>query len=351
VEEAAEGPGVRERTEEASEGEQEPLLLGEIEERLVGVARRCGEYDRGLRGQLRTVHELTVREQSSLSRFLRQVESAVYDEDDCDWALEQLRRGAPLIAQTRDALHAPDAPGTAAARARAILSRSEFRATPEADEVAKEPKEEKVPEETWWDRFWRQLADWLKGWLESDRKEKRARSDLALGSGAGGGLAGVMIVVVTAAVVGLLAWLALRATGRGNPTGEVQEISRAPEAAHAPDPLNALSRPPETWAALADELAARGEYRAAVRSLYLALLSRLHRDGTIDYDPTLSNWDYFRQFKGSRQALDAFRELTYRFDFTYYGNLGVSAEGYAVFRQLSRPFLLAAPVDREAASA
>ena len=65
-------------------------------------------------------------------------------------------------------------------------------------------------------------------------------------------------------------------------------------AALARNPMNALSRPPEGWADLADALAAKGEYREAMRNLYLALLSRLHRDGAIHYDPTLSNWDYLR---------------------------------------------------------
>ncbi len=67
------------------------------------------------------------------------------------------------------------------------------------------------------------------------------------------------------------------------------------------DPMSALSKRPETWAGLADELAAKGEFREAIRHLYLALLSRLHRDGVIDYDPTKSNWDYLLAFKGCRR--------------------------------------------------
>ena len=121
------------------------------------------------------------------------------------------------------------------------------------------------------------------------------------------------------------------------------------DAAQAADPTNALSRPPEGWAHLADELAARGEYREAVRSLYLALLSRLHRDGAILYDSTLSNWDYLRHFKGQREWLPPFRELTYRFDFAWYGNLPVGQDGYDAFRTLCAPLL--APRAPEAARA
>ncbi len=114
--------------------------------------------------------------------------------------------------------------------------------------------------------------------------------------------------------------------------------------------MSALARPPEGWAHLADELAAQGEYREAVRSLYLALLSRLHREGAILYDSTLSNWDYLRDFKGRRDWLPPFRELTRRFDFAWYGNLPVGADGYHDFRALTQP-LLTAPAQLEAPGA
>jgi hypothetical protein len=114
--------------------------------------------------------------------------------------------------------------------------------------------------------------------------------------------------------------------------------------------MSALARPPEGWAHLADEFAAKGQYRDAVRSLYLALLSRLHREGAILYDSTLSNWDYLRQFKGRREWLPPFRELTRRFDFAWYGNLPVGADGYRDFRALTSP-LLSAPAQTEATGA
>ena len=121
-------------------------------------------------------------------------------------------------------------------------------------------------------------------------------------------------------------------------------------AALAGNPDHALSRPPEGWAHLADALAAKGEYREAVRNLYLALLSRLHRDGAIHYDETLSNWDYLRAFRGRPEVKAPFRELTRRFDFAWYGNVPVGVDGYTEFRTLTAP-LLAAPPVQEAAGA
>ncbi len=312
-----------------------PPPLHEIQQRLLQLAADCEVDDPAVADQLRSVEGLTSREQTGLSRFLHEVESAAYDDDDCEGAAEQLKQAAPLLAQTRDALR-QRSPQEAAARARDILQRPEFAPIPPDTEPEKQ-----APAETWWERFWQALERWLR---ESDRTSRRERASTQLpSSGGGSGFASLLLVVLIAAVVGVLAWLILRKREQATGDGAAGDGLIGTQLPVEADPQNALSRPPEGWAHLADELAARGEYREAVRSLYLALLSRLHRDGVIDYDPTLSNWDYFRQFKRSRASLDGFRELTFRFDFTYYGNLGATAEGYAVFRQLSQPFLTPTP--------
>jgi len=153
--------------------------------------------------------------------------------------------------------------------------------------------------------------------------------------------------VLVAAVLIALAYLLIAGRSRSVANAGVEVITTAdPEL--AVDPRSALSRAPEGWAGLADELAARGEFREAVRSLYLALLSKLHRLGAIDYDPAYSNWDYFRGFKGRGEWLPPFKELTLRFDFAYYGHLPVDVAGYRTFRTLTQPLLA---VDPEAADA
>ncbi|MFP2913194.1 DUF4129 domain-containing protein [Pyxidicoccus sp. 3LFB2] len=168
----------------------------------------------------------------------------------------------------------------------------------------------------------------------------------------GGAVANALVVLLVTLTVVVLGGLLLMylTKGRKDAGGGGLEVSTVDAAALAGDPAHALSRPPEGWAHLADELAARGEYREAVRSLYLALLSRLHRDGAILYDVTLSNWDYLRQFRGRAEWKPPFRELTRRFDFAWYGNVPVGAEGYREFRTLTQP-LLAAPPPQEAAGA
>ena len=154
-------------------------------------------------------------------------------------------------------------------------------------------------------------------------------------------MANILVVALIAAVLVVLVLVLLKALGKDAKDGEGSglEVSTQDAATLAADPTNALSRPPESWAHLADELAARGEYREAVRGLYLALLSRLHHQGAIHYDPRLSNWDYLRQFRGRSEWMPSLRELTLRFDFAWYGNLPVGERGYRDFRALCAPML------------
>lgn len=261
--------------------------------------------------------------------------------------------GTPARAQQTEApvSHAARTDARSAqTHARDILSRPEFQVPePEAPEGPATPKVEEPPGA--FQRFLKWLAEALEKLFERDENTPVRSTTPITTSGSGMGMANVLVVVLIAAVLVVLALLLLRALGdKTKEAGPQLEVSTQDATTLAADPMNALSRPPEGWAHLADELAARGEYREAVRGLYLALLSRLHRDGVIHYDTTLSNWDYLRQFRSRREWLPSFRELTLRFDFAWYGNLPVGADGYRDFRALCSP-ILSTPSTAEAASA
>lgn len=295
----------------------------------------------------RTLDTLSPTEAPKFQRLVRDVERDVVENEDCG-ALDRLEQGITLATQTAE-LEKQQADARAAqARAKDILARPEFQvADPEA------PKEEKVAEEQPPGLFQRFLK-WLGEWLEKlfRRAEPTATRAPSSSGASGQSVANVLVVVLIAAAVVSAALALLRALGKMKPGEDsALEVSTQDASTLAADPMNALSRPPEGWAHLADELAARGEYREAVRSLYLALLSRLHRDGVIHYDTTLSNWDYLRQFRSRREWVPSFRELTLRFDFAWYGNLPVGADGYHAFRTLCAPMLAATPTTPEAAGA
>ncbi len=161
--------------------------------------------------------------------------------------------------------------------------------------------------------------------------------------------ANVVMVGVVAVIAVVLVLLFLKFRRPPAPAEELALATMPLDGAAASDPMSALSRPVETWASQADALAARGEFRDAIRHLYLALLARFHAEGRISYEPTRSNWEYLRDLKNSNEARP-FRELTRRFDFAWYGHLFTDAEAYQVFRQLTAPLLASPQPSPEASS-
>ena len=315
-----------------------PASREELARRVEAMSQAC-EDSEDLAEALRGVETLGPAETAKLMRLVRDVETDVNEGESCE-ALTRLHQGLELAAQTAELEQKREEPGAVQARARDILARPEFQVPgPQAPEEEAASPEAPGP----WQRFMSWLSELLERLFRRDvQPDARPRSfDGASGESA----ANVLVVALIAGVLVVLALVLLRALG-ANKGGEGEaplEVSSQDAASLAADPMNALSRPPEGWAHLADELAARGEYREAVRGLYLALLSRLHRDGVIHYDTSLSNWDYLRQFRSRREWVPSFRELTLRFDFAWYGNLPVGAEGYRDFRTLCAPMLAPAP--------
>ncbi|HEY8210113.1 MAG TPA: DUF4129 domain-containing protein [Myxococcaceae bacterium] len=309
-----------------------PATANQLTTHTLQLAKDCEVQADEVRPQLRALSRLDGGQRLAYQRFLDRLGWYV-DDGECDdartllfHALDQVN----LAAEQKTG----QGPESASVRARAILDRPEFQQPP--PRKAK-PKEEPGPtEETAWNRFWRRMGEWLREFLRPRRDVQPREVDLSPGGGEV--MANGLAVVLVAAVLAVLAWLVLRRprrAGNADPEPDVVSSPLAPPGVQE----SALSRPPEGWAALADELASKGQYREAVRGLYLAALSRLHREGALDYDPSLSNWDHVRRYKGPPPWKPPFRELTLRFDFVFYGNVGGTAEGYRDFRALSRPLL------------
>lgn len=286
-----------------------------------------------MRVDLGPMERVTPGEQSSLSRLITRVERRAYEDEDCEGAEADLREGLRLYAELQDQPAPVDAQGTV----KSILSRREFQTGPDPDAPAvEEPEAPEAP--GWLARLFKAIWEWLS--KQRDDERERPLPTEPSGSPAMAGANAVMIgaLVLVAAV---LLFILIRSFKRKKT--EQTELDESGGLTQQPldhDTMSALSKPPETWAGLADELAAKGEYREAIRHLYLALLSRLHRDGVIDYDPTLSNWEYLFAFKGASSLKAGFKELTRRFDFAWYGNLGVDSLAYAMFRKVAEPLLV-----------
>jgi hypothetical protein len=324
----------------------EQVPASELRQRLESVAEDCEFSTEGLTENLEAASSLSPAEQAKLGRLVRTVEGLAYETEDCEKATQALSQGLAMARQTAQLEQASADAKAASARARGILSRPEFAVAPPPPEKADAEKADEPP--GWWQRFMDGLSKWLEELFKRQRDPIRSGPNLAPTSGAS--VANALAIILIGVTLVVLAVVLMRAFIKPDQEGAQLEVNTYESSALSQDPMSALSRPPEGWAHLADELAARGEYREAVRSLYLALLSRLHREGAILYDSTLSNWDYLRNFKGRREWLPPFRELTRRFDFAWYGNLPVGPDGYRDFRALTQP-ILAAPSTPEATGA
>lgn len=306
----------------------------ELGSRLERVAKQCRFSSRVDREALADFDSLNEKERGAATRFVNRVERDAIDNEDCESAEAEVISGLQQLRAARKLQVEVDAEASRA-DAQAILARPEFQTvppTPEADEE-KAADEEESWFWKWWDRVWDALRDFLKD-NRSDPPDNVSNAPL----GGPLGAASVVMVLVLVLIVLVVVVLVMRFAKKDETVGP--DVATSPlEEGLSSDPMSALSRPARTWASLADELAARGEYREAIRHLYLALLARLHAEGRITYDPSRSNWEYLRELKASAAVKGAFRELTRRFDFAWYGHLLVDSLSYGTFRELTAPLL------------
>lgn len=284
--------------------------------------------DCGMRVDLTPIRTVRDEDQSAVTRMLNRIEHRAYEEEDCDAAESDLREGLRLMSEAQQSAPGVDAQG----RAKEILARPEF------DETVEEPK---APDEPgWFAKLLRRFLEWLEELFKKKRDDDDGETVSAPTTSTDMAGANVVMIIALVLVAAALIFILVRSfKPKERADTELDDMGGLSQQSLETDPMSALSKPPETWAGLADELAARGDFREAIRHLYLALLSRLHRDGVIDYDPTLSNWEYLFAFKGTSAFKAAFKELTRRFDFAWYGNLDVDSMAWSIFRRTAEPML------------
>lgn len=313
--------------------EAEPTWLLEAKlERLTRLASRCGAPDAFGPEDARALGALPFAERGAMARWITRLEDQATDPAGCERALQALRRDLPLL---RDTLQAAP-PDETDARLAAILARPEFlRQVKQEQEALPEGFTARL------DAAWSRFTEWLSRLFE-DEEEERPRDVVPPRNASGEGLAlanGLYVALIACCVliVAVVLFRVARGLKRERSRPSTGEVSVTPLLDQRE--VSALARAPATWLSLADELAARGLHREALRHLYLALLSGLHARGAIQYDPHKSNWDHLLGFKGPAQQRVVFRELTLRFDFAWYGEAPVAPEGWSAFRDLALSLL------------
>ncbi len=136
-------------------------------------------------------------------------------------------------------------------------------------------------------------------------------------------LIGIAIpVCVAALVLGIIHWSRARSEKKA-------PVVTKTKSEPAPPPFLPQEQKPADLLHQADTLAAQGNFKEAVRMLYLSVLSHLHRLHYLRYELTRTNGEYVREVRlaptAPKELVAAFARLTAYFDQAWYGeypNLG-----------------------------
>ena len=88
-----------------------------------------------------------------------------------------------------------------------------------------------------------------------------------------------------------------------------------------------------TALAQAQQLANQGDYRTAIRQLYLATLLLLDERGMLRYDRTLTNREYLNAVKDEPKVVSTLEPIVDTFDRTWYGFESVDPEDFETYRK------------------
>jgi hypothetical protein len=135
----------------------------------------------------------------------------------------------------------------------------------------------------------------------------------------------VLLMVLVVACISLLVWLAIKIWKhyRANPIDTV--VAEATQLVPDLNDENVVADqlPEDGWSRMARELLERGEWRLALRALYLASLAHLAERNLVTITRSKSNQDYLRELDRRAHALPAvsqiFSENVSIFDCVWYG--------------------------------
>lgn len=186
-----------------------------------------------------------------------------------------------------------------------------------------------VPQTLWRNRFtiwlgerlaWlgEKLGQWVEWLLEQWVTEQRAEQSAAR-------LDARLVTALVVALVLLIAWLAFRwlRGSRGAPSMAASSSENLLSQAQGDD--NPLSREGSEWELYAEQLAAAGRLREAIRAWYHAVLVHLYRGGLLHYRKGRTNWEYVAALPARLAWRSRFIELTRHFETEWYGR-GASSE-------------------------
>lgn len=262
----------------------------------------------GALSTLRAVEPVTLEDGSAITPDLTLVIAALEAEPADVMAA---RTGIESVIDTLDLAEARAVanPDDAVSALDEVLARDEFQPEPEEDESR-----------SLWMRFLDEVnsvLDRFFGWV-----------DRILGGQGGEGSPGsiVMALIGVLVIIGIIAF-AVRSV-RESMTPGVTRLDEGSAEAHY---TSAQAR------AEAERLFAAGEYRAALRLLYLATLIRWEEAGRLRFDRSLTNREVVARvtIQGDSSLLEQLTPLVDRFDRVWYGGASCTSDDYTTFASLA----------------
>lgn len=134
-----------------------------------------------------------------------------------------------------------------------------------------------------------------------------------------------LVTFMMVLLVLLIAWLAFRWLQGGRAVAPSSTAMSETIASQGAGDDNPLSREGDEWQRYAQQLAAAGRLREAIRAWYHAVLVNLYRGGLLHYRKGRTNWEYVAALHPQLRWRSRFIELTRHFETEWYGR-GASSE-------------------------
>ncbi|MFL5801215.1 MAG: DUF4129 domain-containing protein [Roseiflexaceae bacterium] len=163
----------------------------------------------------------------------------------------------------------------------------------------------------WWNDFW----DWVARALEA-----LVRPVGSVPAAASQTLGWVILGIGALLLAGLIGYLLI---------GLRRTIAAEAHAA-ADDPAAGLTA--RTALDQASQVARDGDYRSAMRYLYLSALLWLDERDLLRYDRALTNREYLERLRGNPALRERLRPVVETFDRVWYGHVALDAESFAAYR-------------------
>lgn len=134
----------------------------------------------------------------------------------------------------------------------------------------------------------------------------------------------LMWIVIVAGFAGAIIWY-LAGSNVGLFRSKAKPLDTAQEE-ELPEDIFAINYQKEI-----DKAAAQGNYRLAIRLMYLRLLKDLTENNIIQYKQDRTNFDYLLQLQPTAYYKDFFR-VTRHYEYSWYGKFDVSADAYGIIK-------------------